>query len=79
MTVLNVNIFKDNGEIGEIGKPGNVRLTNLDRGVKVFIGLTNEFVNDPVFVIEYGSSQRDEYNTYYQQKIKENLLEPGQK
>jgi ABC-type Fe3+/spermidine/putrescine transport system ATPase subunit len=78
MTILNVNVVQDNGKIREIGKPRDIHGADFYWRIQVFIGFTNEFIDDFILVNKdrYGQCQKG--NTHCQQKIKEDPFESEQ-
>jgi hypothetical protein len=79
MTIFHIYVLEDDGKIWKVCEPGDIHFADLDRCVEILVGLPDEFIDNPVPVIEDGSSQRYYGNTHHQQEIKKNLPEPDQK
>ena len=78
MAIFNIHIAQDNGKVWKVGKPRNIHGPDFYGGIQIFIGFTNEFIDDFVLVDKDRYRQCQKGNTHCQQKIKENPLESEQ-
>lgn len=79
MAVFHIYISKDNSQVWEVGKHGDINLANFNRSVQMLIGFVYKLADDAVFE----KKNRDGYSArkygQHNQQVDQNFLKPFQK
>src|SRR5690606_40232568 len=65
-------------KVRETIKPGNIGLTDLDLGIETMVCLADELIDEALLVQDNNTNQNAHEDTASQQKVQEDLSNPGQ-
>lgn len=75
MTVLYINVVKDDCQVWELIKGRYFDLSDFNGSANIFVGFNNKLLNDSVFKDEYGRYETADQHEKHQQSVENDFFE----